>query len=69
MYAIINISGIAALVSSGFFGYMLALLVRRVKDMFSSHDVSFTITCLLSSIASCPSPIILVPMLGVNFFH
>ncbi|XP_073221108.1 uncharacterized protein [Cicer arietinum] len=32
--------GIAALVSSGFFGYMLALLVRRVKDMFSSHDNS-----------------------------
>ncbi|CAJ2665461.1 unnamed protein product [Trifolium pratense] len=32
--------GIAALVCAGFFGYMLALLKRRVKDMFSSSDDS-----------------------------
>ncbi|KAI5442465.1 uncharacterized protein LOC127119905 [Lathyrus oleraceus] len=32
--------GIAALVCAGFFGYMLALLQRRVRDMFSSSDDS-----------------------------
>ncbi|GAU48372.1 hypothetical protein TSUD_282720 [Trifolium subterraneum] len=32
--------GIAALICAGFFGYMLALLKRRVKDMFSSSDDS-----------------------------
>ncbi|CAI8594457.1 unnamed protein product [Vicia faba] len=30
--------GIAALVCAGFFGYMLALLQRRVRDMFSSDN-------------------------------
>jgi hypothetical protein len=44
VYEIINITGIAALVCAGFFGYMLALLKRRVKDMFSSSDVSYTKT-------------------------
>lgn len=46
MFAINNITGIAALVCAGFFGYMLALLQRRVRDMFSSSDVSFTRTFL-----------------------
>ncbi|OMO88225.1 hypothetical protein CCACVL1_08515 [Corchorus capsularis] len=30
--------GIAVLVAAGFFGYMLALLQRRVQAMFTSHD-------------------------------
>ncbi|WRX21347.1 NHL repeat - like 3 [Theobroma cacao] len=34
--------GIAVLVAAGFFGYMLALLQRRVQAMFSSHDDSRT---------------------------
>lgn len=43
MYAI-NITGIAALICAGFFGFMLALLQRRVRDMFSSNEVSITVT-------------------------
>lgn len=46
MFAMNNFTGIAALVCAGFFGYMLALLQRRVKDMFSSPNVSFTHTFL-----------------------
>ncbi|XWS32788.1 hypothetical protein CRYUN_Cryun22dG0019700 [Craigia yunnanensis] len=34
--------GIAVLVAAGFFGYMLALLQRRVQATFSSHDDSRT---------------------------
>ncbi|XWS30342.1 hypothetical protein CRYUN_Cryun24cG0108900 [Craigia yunnanensis] len=34
--------GIAVLVAAGFFGYMLALLQRRIQAMFSSHDDSRT---------------------------
>ncbi|KAK8673531.1 hypothetical protein V6N13_111860 [Hibiscus sabdariffa] len=34
--------GIAVLVAAAFFGYMLALLQRRVQAMFSSHDDSRT---------------------------
>lgn len=34
------IAGIAVLVAAGFFGYMLALLQRRVAAMFSSRRVS-----------------------------
>lgn len=36
-----NIAGMAVLVAAGFFGYMLALLQRRVRAMFSSKDVSY----------------------------
>lgn len=35
-----NISGIALLFAAGFFGYMLALLQRRVGVMVFSEDVS-----------------------------
>ncbi|XVF58103.1 hypothetical protein PTKIN_Ptkin07bG0035800 [Pterospermum kingtungense] len=34
--------GIAVLVAAGFFGYMLALLQRRIQAVFSSHDDSRT---------------------------
>jgi hypothetical protein len=33
---LINIAGLAVLVAAGFFGYMLALLQRRVQILFSS---------------------------------
>lgn len=33
-------AGVAVLVAAGFFGYMLALLQRRIASIFSSDDVS-----------------------------
>lgn len=39
----LTLTGIAVLVSVAFFGYMLALLQWRVRAMFSSPDVSYTI--------------------------
>lgn len=35
-----NIAGIAVLVAAGLLGYMLALMLRRLRAMFSSKDVS-----------------------------
>lgn len=35
-----NVAGIFVLVAAAFFGYMLALLQRRVQAMFSLKDVS-----------------------------
>ena len=39
-FSLIAVAGIAVLVAAGFFGYMLALLQRRVAAMFSSQYVS-----------------------------
>lgn len=35
-----NVTGIAMLVGAGFFGYMLALLQRRLGTIVSSQEVS-----------------------------
>jgi len=42
----IVIAGIAVLLAAGFFGYMLALLQRRVGGIVSSKDVSLQNTIL-----------------------
>lgn len=43
-----NVTGIAMLVGAGFFGYMLALLQRRLGTIVASQDVS-AFSCLLPS--------------------
>ncbi|KAL9256643.1 hypothetical protein AKJ16_DCAP04498, partial [Drosera capensis] len=37
LYNVVDVTGIAALTAAGFFGYMLALLVQRVRALFSSR--------------------------------